>query len=130
VHGAEHAARGGQPVRLGVARDPEVGHDRPAGRALDHDVLRLHVAVHDPSRMGVRERPGHLAEPWNHVRGRQRAACLHPLRQTLSVNVPHHEEGQPVGFVGAIDRHDVGVRQLRRGPGLAKEALAPFVVGD
>ena len=40
-----------QPVLLELAGDPEVGH---LGTALgvDEDVLRLHVAVHEPPRMG------------------------------------------------------------------------------
>jgi len=71
--------------RLG---DAEVHHHRVA--AGQHDVLGLHVAMHDATRMGVGERVGDVADDMNGVRDRERARARERLAQGLVLDIRHH----------------------------------------
>ena len=124
VDRAEDPAITGDVRRPGIAGDSEVRDDHPAGASLDHQVFRLDVAVDHPAGMGVREGPGGLPEHSNHLARRNPASGLDPLGEGLAVDVPHAEKRQVADLVGAKDRHDVGVGELRRGPGLPEEPLA------
>ena len=42
--------------------DAEVGDHGATARSLQDDVVRLYVAVHHPSAVGVAQSPGHLLE--------------------------------------------------------------------
>jgi hypothetical protein len=131
VGGPHHVPFGGEARRALGARDPEVGDERAVGAALDHDVLRLHVAVDHAARMGVGERPRDLAQVAHRLGGRERAAIAHALREVLAVHEPHHEEGEGPPLVGAMDVDDVRMRELAGGAGLAQEAAADLRVrGD
>jgi hypothetical protein len=127
--GPDHVVVAGQPRRLGLERDPEVGDQHAARRALDEDVLRLDVAVHDPVRVRVGQRPRGLAEQPHDLTRRRPAATLDPFGQRLAVDVRHREIRERAGLVGVQRRHDVRVRQLRRRPRLAEEPLAVRGVG-
>jgi hypothetical protein len=73
-----------------------------SGRALDEDVLRLDVAVHDAVRA---EQPHDLTRRWP-------AATLYTFGVRLAVDVRHREIRERTGLVGVEGRHDVRVRQL------------------
>jgi hypothetical protein len=124
VHGAQH-----QPVlrarRVVVGtRDAEVGHDRAARAALDEDVLRLDVAVHDAACMRVGQCPRHLPQHAHRIGRRQCAAVPDAIAERLAIHVAHGEEGEAADLVGAVHRHDVGMRELRGHARLAQESLA------
>ncbi len=109
-----------------ILRDAEVGHDGAVGAALDHDVLRLHVAVDHAPGVGVGQGPGSLAQHPDRLGRRERAAGAQSLGEVFAVDEAHGEEGHPVDFVGPVDRHDVGMGELGRGARLAEEPLAQF----
>jgi len=68
AHGGHVLATGRLAERLGHA---EVHHQRVAAR--QHHVVGLDIAVHDPARVGVRQRVGHLTQDANRVGNRQLA---------------------------------------------------------
>ena len=74
VHRAEHLAGGSERLRFGDTGDAEVGDHSAAGRALDEDVLRLHVPMDDAVRVRVIERRGDVAQQRHELARRQRAA--------------------------------------------------------
>ena len=131
VRGPEHAAGLGQPVRLELARDPEVGHlGAPLG--VDQDVLRLHVAVDEPARRGRRRGRGRPRSR----RRRLRRAAAGPARsiRCFSVSPSTYSKtmyGRPVVLAGVDHRDDVRMRELGDRARLAPEALDLVrLVGD
>ena len=75
----------GEPrVARGGARDAEVGDHGAARRAVEQDVVGLHVAMHDAARVRVRERVGHVGEDAPRVGDRQAAARASAARARLS----------------------------------------------
>jgi len=62
VRGAEDLAGAGDTGILDDARDPKVHDERAARCTLDHDIVGLHVAVHDALRMCVGESPTDVAQ--------------------------------------------------------------------
>ncbi len=129
VDRAENLAILREPRGPEVPRDPEVGDDDSAGRLFDHQVFRLDVAMDDAASVGVRQRPGHLAEQANGFGRRNAAEPGQPFRERLAVDEPHREEGEPVNLIGPIHRHDVGMGELRRGSSFAEEAVPEAFVG-
>jgi hypothetical protein len=104
--------------------EPEV-EDLHCALVVEHHVLGLEVAVHDPAVMRAREPardPSRDAQRFDH---RERPVAEHAAER-LARDVLHHEEDAPPLFAHFVERRDVGVRDGRGGPRLAQEALAPF----
>ena len=78
------------------ARDPreaEVGDDDAPGGALDQDVARREVAVHDPSRMRVGERGRDRQRDLGGLRPGERRGCVRRRRGSLPRRAPSRETG-------------------------------------
>ena len=73
--------------------------------------------------VGVRERPGHLAEDAGRVVRLERAVPPHAGAQRFAVHERHDEEDELTEFFHRMDGNDVGVRQLRRCTRLSHEPL-------
>ena len=88
----------------------------------DHDVLRLDVAVDDPTAVrvsqGVADLGRDLEGPWNV----QLFVKLENLFQVFSVHVLHDEVKDALVFANIIDVDDVSVVELRRGARFLDEA--------
>ena len=113
-----------QPRRAGdQSRDPEVGDEGAARRRLEHDVVGLHVAVDHPLRVCVGERPRHFTQHPRRLGRREGSAGAHAIGQRFAFNVRHREEHELPHLVHGKDRHDVGMRQLRRRARLPQEPL-------
>ena len=125
---ADHLTAGQRRRAAHQPRNPEVGDEGAARRGLQHDVVRLHVAVHQPLRVGVCQRPGHLPQHPRCLRGRQRPAAPHPLRERLAVYVGHGEEHEVADLVDREDGNDVWVTELRGGARLAQESVPQILV--
>ncbi len=118
------ACRSTSPVRVSASRvgalddprDAEVGQlrDRAAGvRRIRHEhVRRLHVAVDDPLRVGVRERLAERDPDLGDVAVRQLAGAQQ-LRHRPAAHELGHEVGAAVLGAGLVERHDRRVRQAR-----------------
>ena len=124
MHGAQHLARGRELLRLGQTGDAEVRDDRAPGGALEQDVLRLHIAVHDAARVRVAERERDVAKLGDGLGEGRAPVGLDALRERVAVDVAHDEEHLPGDLVRAMDRHDARVRQVCSGARFAEEALA------
>ena len=74
--------------------------------------------------VGVRERPGNVAEDARGFGGRHRSAPPHPLRQSLALDVRHREEHEFADLFDGVNRNDVGVGELGRGACLTQELLS------
>ena len=114
--------------RVGVrrARDAEVGHHRASRRALDEDVVGLHVAMDEAARVGVGQRPRSLAEDACRLMWRERSAVGDPLGERFAGNVRHDEVDEALRFVDPMDRDDVGMGEARGHLRFANELLASF----
>ncbi len=107
----------------GDACDPEVGHEGPARVLFEQDVVRLHVPVHDASRVRVRESPSDLLHDAHRVVTGQWPCAAHALAERFTVHVAHDEEHETIGFLDRVDRDDIRVGQAGCCPGLAEKAL-------
>ncbi len=122
---ADRDAGDGEPrVALRGARDAEIRHHRTARRPIEHDVVRLHVAMHDALRVRICQRIGHTREQPPRFADRQPWLAHQTLREALSVNERHDEVDDAFSLVHGVDRDDAGVGELRRGLRLAQKALA------
>ena len=121
--GAEDLAGAGDARVLGDARNPEIHHERAAGRALDHDVVGFHVAVDDALRVRVGEPPADVAQNPRELRRRHRSAVSNAVAERLAINERHDEEHDVADFVDGKDRDDVRVRELGGGARFLQEAL-------
>ena len=70
--------------------DPEVGHERVP--VLQHDVLRLHVAVDDTVAVRVIEGTGHVGGDPHGLLHRELPLDHEPVAQRVSLDVWHHVE--------------------------------------
>ena len=104
--------------RLGEAEVGEVG-----ALAFDQDVVRLHVAVDDPGRVGGVERLGDLAEQRRRPRRRQRALAVDQPAQVAALDQAHRDDQLAVDLARVVDRDRRRVVEPRRQPRLAQEAL-------
>jgi hypothetical protein len=120
----KHHAHGGITAGFREARDAEVGDHRTTGPTLEENVCRLDVAVHDALRVRVRERPGDFAHDPRDVVRRKRAVRGQALRQRSAVDVRHDDEHESADLVDGVNRHDVRMRQPRRGSRFAHETIA------
>jgi hypothetical protein len=104
------------------AREPEVGYLRDPLRG-EHDVLGLHVPVHDPLAMRVVERGQDLQHDFGgRARGEQALRVQH-VAQALAAHVLHHHEVHPVDGPPVVDVDDVRVVETGR---RARFAPEPF----
>ena len=104
--------------------DTEVRHHHPAARALEQDVVGLHVAMNDALRVGGGERVSRLLHHSSRFFDGEPAAPLEPQRQRLAVHVAHDEVDQVILVADGMDRNDIGMGQPRRRLGFAQKALA------
>ena len=99
----------------------EVGDDGVF--SLEQDVLRLHVAVHDPAFVRVAERVEHLASD-THGLGERKGPFAHELHaQRFPSHERHGVPEQVAAAAGSQHRHDVRVLQVRDHLDLAPESL-------
>ena len=120
--GARESAR-----RLERLRDSEVRqHHAPV--VVEHDVRRLHVAVHDAAlvRMsqGARRFPEHALD----VVHRQRLLLIEHILERRALDVLHHEVVEAAFTLDAIDGNDVRMVELGRRLRLLLEALDDMLV--
>ena len=118
-------------VRRGArehVRDAEIGHHRAATHRVEQHVVWLHVAVHDPIRMGMRECPRDLLQYAHRLRRGERPGASDALAERLAVDVGHDEEHHVAARVHQVDRNDVRVRECGDRAGLAHEAFACLAV--
>ena len=122
LRGAHDRARLGH-VRGTGAGDPEVG-DLGAALVVDHHVLRLEVAVHDPALV----REASAAQDLHREVDRDRLGSSGPRSRTTSlsvrpVDVLHRDVVGAVPLAAVVDADDVRVLQPGGGRRLAAEAL-------
>ena len=82
-----------------------------------HDVFRLDVAVHDPTRVRSRQCARDLTRDHEGFIDRQRAA-LEPLPQRLAIDELADDEGSAVHIAEIVDDEDVRMVERRRGDAL------------
>jgi hypothetical protein len=102
--------------------DPEVG-DHCVAAYVDHDVARLHVAVHDTMLVRVLQRTAHLMEQRLDNMERQRTGLLQYRLKLATFDVLHHEEVESTCLLRRVNRHNVGMLQPGNESGLLHEAL-------
>src|SRR5439155_302435 len=91
VRGPDHHALGGELAGgrlLRGLRDPEVGHEHVA-RAIEQDVVGLHVAVHDAVEVRVAECVGYLPRDAGGIPQREALMLLEQLAERRSVEAAH-----------------------------------------
>ena len=127
VERSDHAARMRDlRLRPQVLHQPEVGQQRVL--ALQQDVRRFDVAVHDPGAVRGVERLRDLGDDRRrHVRFQPSPDVQQP-REVGALDEAHRHVEQPVLLAGVVDRHDVRVLDRRRGAELALEAAAELLV--
>ena len=113
--------------RLGVhrvlcARDAEVHHLHVAV-GLDHDVLRLDVAVDDILVMRDGKRLAHLRADFGNLALVERAALHDAGLEVGAADVLHDDEVRAVVLTPVVNVHDVGALQVGGRRGLLAEAL-------
>ena len=123
MHRADGLVADGLALRAGEAGDAEIHHlDGTVG--LQHDVLRLDVAVDDPLGMGVVQRAEHLrGEMHDLFPGQRAAALLEVFFQRDAVDILHHDILQLVGDRNVVDLDDIGMVEDRDGLGFFLEHL-------
>jgi len=126
---AHHPAVHGHLIGAAHARDAEV-HDlhHPVGR--DHDVGRLHVAVHDAGVVRVLEADEDLFDDFSGAFDRQRADALGHLLERLPCHELHHHQEIAVGAEQLVDGRDLRVIELGENGRLGAEPLDDFRVGQ
>jgi hypothetical protein len=97
---------------LGAA-DP--GHERVRG---------LDVAVDEPVRVGLVERPGQLSDQRQRPLGLERTLRVQELRQVDPVDVAHGDVQLPVDLARLVDRDHARVVDRRRHSRLTQETRA------
>ena len=128
VRRAEGARRvGAHRIERTQKRDAEVCEHRTASAALEEDVLRLEVAMHDTLAVGVVERERELVQDSPRFLGRQPLLPAQSLGERLTVHVLHHDVDEVALFAEGVHRNDARVAEPRRHPRLAAEPLAMLV---
>ena len=124
---AQYDTGGGDLGLRECADEPEVG-DLDLAAVGDQNVLRLHVAVHQPLVVCHREAAEHRAEHRGDRVRRHRAALDKQFTQRAAVNQFHHQKRVLSVDALVVDRHQAGVLQLCDGAGLALEARQELAV--
>jgi hypothetical protein len=87
--------------------------------------------MHDPDRVRLGDRFADLQHQLGDFRDRQRYAMREYMREVFAFEVLHHDVGHTARQVPDVAHaHDVRALDLRRGPGLAHEALDRFVIAE
>src|SRR6266480_186939 len=108
-------------------RDAEIGDDgQPV--LVEHDVVRLDVAVHDAAFVRVGQGARHLHQDLPDLRRGERAARGQHGRQRLAAQELHHEIDHAAGLADAIDRDDARVLELGGRLGFPLEPLDELLV--
>ena len=119
--GAEDRAGLRHPGIAG-ARDAEV-HDLDGPVAVDHDVLRLDVAVHDAAAMREVDRGEQLQRDRDRLVAAEAAAPADEVLERLALHVLHDDVVRAVDLAPVVDGDQVLLVEARCGLGLAAEAL-------
>jgi hypothetical protein len=117
-------------LRGGVhgASDAEVSDLHRAGRRHE-DVGRLHVAVHDAVAVGEPEGGRHIGRDVDGALRVERAVGAQDVGEGAAVHVLHHHVVRAALTTEVVDAHDVRMREVGGGGGLAAEALDEVRVG-
>ena len=102
----------------GYVRDAEVTQEHAV--IEQEDIGRLDVTMYDVDRMDGMQGGEQLNTDVQDLILWQRAAG-EAVVEGLTLDVVHHVIVKAVGFAGIVDRHDVGVGELRQHPGFARE---------
>ena len=91
--GPDHDPRPGDALPLERAGDTEI-HDVDAAALVDHDVLRLEVAVDDAVAVGLGQAPGDLQGDRHGPAGRQLSDLADEALEVLAVDIFHGDVGR------------------------------------
>ena len=99
-----------------VARQAEVHQLGPPGRRVDHDVVRLDVAMHQSRGMRRGQSIGDLGGQARRLTRLQAGPGLDQVAQRRAIEVFHHQVGEALGWVHhRVHGHQVIVTEPRRG---------------
>jgi hypothetical protein len=122
LHGPDHVAGLGD-LRVGErSSEPEV-RDLDDAVARHHQVLRLHVPMHDALAVRVLEGRERLLEDVGRLRRREDALGVQDLADREPGDVLHHHVVDPVDASPVVDGHDVLVVEVGGGACLPAEAF-------
>jgi len=107
---------------LGGAGNAEI-HHRRATLVIDHDVLRLQIAMHHSRLVSGRKAVADLQHNLGGFLGRKLAALFQNLPKLLALDVLHADKTHAVGDAQVINSHHVAVRDLPRQHQLLAKAL-------
>ena len=123
VHRAENRPGVGHGAALGQrSRDPEVG-DVGVAVAIDQDVRRLQIAVHDAGVVRRLQRLADLPGQGKPLVERQRPLALQEALEVRPLDVVHRDETDLAGLPEVVDPQDVLVGHLAGEQDLALEAF-------
>src|SRR3989475_543916 len=94
-------------------RDPEIHQQRAAGVCLEHHVVGLDVAVHEPLRVGVREGLQDRFRDLERFLSRVRPAPAQRVGERFTLDERHHVVDEALGVAREVDRQDRGGLQAR-----------------
>src|ERR1017187_2243084 len=101
-------------------------HHRRTALLVDHDVLRLQVAMNNALPVSSRQTVADLQHDFRGFPGGQLAAIIQELAEFLALDVLHADETHAVGNGEIINSDRVAVRDLLREHQLLAEALQDF----
>jgi len=90
--------------------------------ALQENIFRLDVSVHDAAPVGIIEGVGYVARDADGIVDRERPLACEPVAERLPVHEGHREVEEPVRLAGVVKRDDVRMGEPRRDLNLAKES--------